>query len=105
MIFHTPRKKKEEKKRERKRSTSIATHNLEFDIHTKLRSITLVATKVHVILWSFVVLTRMHDIIELVYEHYGITQSATFLMVWCGPLHLASPGDVAYACTNTQQVA
>ena len=22
-----------------------------------------------------------------------------------GPLHLASPGDVAYACTNIQQVA
>ena len=23
---------------------------------------------------------------------------------WCGPLHLAFPGDVAYACTNIQQV-
>jgi hypothetical protein len=25
-------------------------------------------------------------------------------MVWCGPLHLAFPGDVAYAYTNIQQV-
>ena len=24
---------------------------------------------------------------------------------WCGPLHLAFPGDVACACTNVQQVA
>jgi hypothetical protein len=31
-------------------------------IHSKLRSNTLVATKVHVILRSFVVLTWMHDI-------------------------------------------
>ena len=27
------------------------------------------------------------------------------LILWCGPLHLAFPGDVAYACTNIQQVA
>jgi hypothetical protein len=26
-------------------------------------------------------------------------------MMWCGPLHFASPGDVANACTNIQQVA
>jgi hypothetical protein len=26
-------------------------------------------------------------------------------MVWCDPLYLAFPGDVAYACTNIQQVA
>ena len=26
-------------------------------------------------------------------------------MMWCGPLHLAFPGDVAYVCTNIQQVA
>ena len=26
-------------------------------------------------------------------------------MVWCGPLHLAFPGDVAYACINIEQVA
>ena len=25
------------------------------------------------------------------------------LMVWCGPLHLTFPGDVAYACTNIQE--
>ena len=38
--------------------------------------------------------------------HYGITQSATFNGVgWCGPLHLAFPGGVAYICTNIQQVA
>ena len=24
---------------------------------------------------------------------------------WCGPLHLAFPCDVVYACTNIQQVA
>jgi hypothetical protein len=35
-------------------------------LHSKLRSITLVAIEVHAILRSFVVLTRMHDtIIEL----------------------------------------
>jgi hypothetical protein len=26
-------------------------------------------------------------------------------MVWCGPLYLAFPGHVAYACTHIQQVA
>ena len=26
-------------------------------------------------------------------------------MLWCGLLHLTFPGDVAYACTNIQQVA
>ena len=35
-------------------------------VHSKLRSITLVATKVHMILRSFVVLTLMRDTIELV---------------------------------------
>ena len=35
------------------------------DMHSKLCSITHVATKVHVILWSFVVLTWMRDIVEL----------------------------------------
>ena len=35
-------------------------------IHSKLRSITHVVTKVHVILKSFVVLTWMFDIIKLV---------------------------------------
>jgi hypothetical protein len=34
-------------------------------IHSKLRSITHVATKVHVILRSFVVLTWMHNTSEL----------------------------------------
>jgi hypothetical protein len=35
-------------------------------LHSKLRSIMLVTTKVHVILWSFVVLTWMHDTSEVV---------------------------------------
>ena len=35
-------------------------------IHSNLRRITPVATEVHVILWSFVVLTWMRDAIELV---------------------------------------
>jgi hypothetical protein len=39
---------------------------LPYVTHFKLRIITLVATKVQVILWSFVVLTWMHDTIELV---------------------------------------
>ena len=26
-------------------------------------------------------------------------------MMWCGPLHLAFPDDVTYACNNIQQVA
>jgi hypothetical protein len=34
-------------------------------LHSKLRRITPVATKVHVILWSFVLLTWMRDPIEL----------------------------------------
>ena len=25
-------------------------------------------------------------------------------MVWCGVVHSTFPGDVAYACTNIQQV-
>ena len=34
-------------------------------VHSKLHSITLVTTKVHMVLRSFVVLTWMRDIIEL----------------------------------------
>ena len=34
-------------------------------LHSKLHSITLVVTKVHVVLQSFVVLTWMRDTIEL----------------------------------------
>ena len=41
-------------------------HKTRKDIHPKLHSITHVATKVHVILRSFVVLTWMCDTIELV---------------------------------------
>ena len=41
-------------------------HNITKHVHSKLCSITHVATKVHVILWSFVVLTWMRDTIELV---------------------------------------
>jgi hypothetical protein len=26
-------------------------------------------------------------------------------MIWCGPLHLAFPDDVTYACTNIQYEA
>ena len=37
-------------------------------IHSKLCSITPVATKVHVILWSFLVLTWMRDTSELVWH-------------------------------------
>ena len=33
-------------------------------LHSKLRSITPVATKVHVMVWGFVVLTWMHDTIK-----------------------------------------
>ena len=33
--------------------------------------------------------------------HYGIW----IQFCWCGPLHLAFSGDVAYACTNIQQEA
>jgi hypothetical protein len=35
-------------------------------VHSKLRSITPVAIEVHVILWSFVVLIWMRDILDLV---------------------------------------
>ena len=63
------------------------------------------ATKVHVILQSFVVLIWMCDTIELV-QHVIllILNSFSSHLRWCGPLHLAFPGDVAYACTNIQQV-
>lgn len=37
-------------------------------MHSKLRSLTPVATKVHVILGGFAVLTWMRDTIELVYH-------------------------------------
>ena len=41
-------------------------NDLSDHVHSKLHSITYVATKTHVILWSFVVLTWMRDTIELV---------------------------------------
>ena len=44
----------------------LNTPRFNFIVHFKLHSITPMATKVHVILWSFVVVTWMHDIIELV---------------------------------------
>ena len=44
----------------------VSVLQVRYIIHSKLRSITPVATKVHVILRSFVVLTWMHDTIELV---------------------------------------
>ena len=45
--------------------------------------------------------------------HYGITQrkcednlnSFSHHLRWCGPLHLAFPGNMTDACTNIQQVA
>jgi hypothetical protein len=27
------------------------------------------------------------------------------MLMWCGPLHLTFPDDVAYPCTDIQQVA
>ena len=74
-------------------------------IHSKLRSIAHVATKVHVILRSFVVLTWMHDTIDVV-QHvtpWNLNSFSSHLRR-CGPLHSAFPYDVAYACTNIQQV-
>jgi hypothetical protein len=41
------------------------------ELHSKLRSITPLATKVHVKLWSFVVLTWMRNTIELV-QHVAL---------------------------------
>ena len=35
----------------------------------------------------------------------GILTSFSSHLRWCGPLHLAFPGDMAYECTNIQQVA
>ena len=75
-------------------------------LQSKLHSITPVATKVHVILQSFVVFTWMRDTVELV-QHVTLWNLNAFSshLHWCGPLHLPFPGDVAYACTNIQQVA
>ena len=72
-------------------------------VYSKL---TPVATKVHVILRSFVVLTWMCDYIKLV-QHVTLWNNTkcNILMVWYGPLHVAFPDNVAYACTNIQQVA
>ena len=74
-------------------------------IYSKLRSITHVETKAHVIVRSFVVLTWMRNIIELV-QHVTLWNSNSFSshFHWCGPLHLPFPGVVVYACTNIQQV-
>ena len=48
----------------------------------------------------------MSDTIELV-SHVTLRNLNSFSshLRWWGPLHLASQGDVAYACTNIQQVA
>jgi hypothetical protein len=56
-----------------------------YHIHSKLCSITHVATKAHVILRSLVVLTWMCDTIELMQDVilWKNTQY-TILMVWCG---------------------
>ena len=70
-------------------------------VYSKLRSITHVATKVHVILRSFVLSIWMCDTIELV-EHVTLWNNTkcNIWMVYCGPLHLTFPSNVAYACTN-----
>jgi hypothetical protein len=75
-------------------------------VHSKFHSITPVATKVHVTLRSLVVLTWMRDTNELVL-HVTLWNNTkcNILMMWCGALHLAFPCNVAYACTNIQQVA
>ena len=67
--------------------------------------ITHVATKVHVILRSSIVLTWRRDTIDLV-EHVTLwnLNSLSSHLHWRGPLRLACPGDVAYSCTNIQQV-
>ena len=77
-----------------------------FGVHSKLCSIIAVATKVHVILRSFVVLTWTSDTIKLV-QHVTLWNLNSFSshLRWCGSLHLAFPTNVAYACTNIQQVA
>jgi hypothetical protein len=87
-------------------NTPNYTHPSLHVVHSKLCSITPVATKVQVMLWSFIVLTQMHESIESVY-HVTLWNNTkcNILMVWCGPLHLTFPNDVAYACTNIQQVA
>ena len=71
----------------------------EIKVHSKICSITHVATKVHVLTW-------MRDTKELVY-HVTLwnLNSLTSHLRWCGPLQLAFLGDAAYACTNIQQVA
>ena len=72
-------------------------------IHSKLRNITLGATKVHVILRSVEVLTRVCDTIKHV-TIWNLSSLSPHLR-WCGPLHLTFLGNVAYACTNIQQMA
>ena len=59
-----------------------------------------------VILWSFVVLKWMSDTIEIV-QHVTVWNLTSFSshLRWPGPLHLAFTSNVAYACTNIQQVA
>ena len=50
--------------------------------------------------------TWMHDSIDSVW-HVTLWKLNSFSshLCQCGPLHLAFPGDVAYACTNIRQVA
>ena len=47
----------------------------------------------------------MCDTIEFVlHVTFWNNTKRNILMMWCGPLHLAFPCDVADACTNIQQV-
>ena len=49
----------------------------------------------------------MRENIEVVYHvtSWNLHSLSSHLRRWCGPLHLAFLADVAYACTNIQQVA
>ena len=72
---------------------SIWSHARNLPIHSKLRSITHVATNVHVILRSFAMSTWMSDTIELVL-HVTLWNLNSFSshFCWCGPLHLGRCG-------------
>ena len=61
-------------------------------VHSKLHSITPVATKLHVMLQSHVVLIWMRDNIELV-QHMTLWNLNSFSshLRWCGPILIEAP--------------